>query len=158
MQAEHINPFLRAVSNTFSTMLGAEARRGALSMGDPRVRKYPVSGVIGLSGRAVGTVVINLSEEVALKAASRMLMDDIHELNDEVVDAVGEMANMVAGQAKVELEQYELSVSLPNVVTGVGHEIRFPSSAPPVTVSFDTDFGPMVLEVGFETSKVPAGV
>lgn len=158
MQAEHINPFLRAVANTFTTMLGAEARRGELSMGDPRVRKYPVSGVIGLSGRAIGTVVINLSEEVALKSASRMLMEEIHELNDDVIDAVGEMANMIAGQAKVELAQFDLSVSLPNVVTGAGHEIRFPSSAPPVTVSYDTDFGPMVLEVGFEPSREAAGV
>ncbi|MCA9240740.1 MAG: chemotaxis protein CheX [Planctomycetales bacterium] len=158
MKAEHINPFLKAVSNTFSTMLGAEARRGELSLGNPRKRTYPVSGIIGLSGKAVGTVVINLSEEVACKSASRMLMDDITELNDDVIDAVGEMANMIAGQAKVELEQYELSVSLPNVVTGVGHEVRFPSSSPPVTVTFDTDFGPMLLEVGFEPAKVEAGV
>ena len=39
-------------------------------------------------------------------------------------------------------EQYKLSLSLPNVVTGKGHEIRFPSSAtPPLCVPFDTDFG-----------------
>lgn len=157
MQAEHINPFLKAVSNTFSTMLNAEARRGDLTLGDPKVRKYPISGIIGLSGHAIGTVVINLSEEVAIKAASVMLMDDITELNDDVIDTVGELANMVAGQAKVELEQYELSVSLPNVVTGVGHEVRFPSSSPPVSVSYDTDFGPLLLEVGFEPSKTPAG-
>lgn len=158
MKAEHINPFLKAVSNTFSTMLGTEARRGELSMGDPRVRKYPVSGIIGLSGKAIGTVVINLSEEVAIKSASKLLLEEITELNDDVIDAVGEMANMIAGQAKVELEQYDLSVSLPNVVTGVGHEVRFPSSAPPVTVNFDTGFGPMLLEVGFEPNQVEAAV
>ncbi|TWT38066.1 CheY-P phosphatase CheX [Posidoniimonas corsicana] len=156
MQAEHINPFLKAVSNTFSTMLNADAHRGDLGLGDPKTRKYPISGIIGLSGNAVGTVVINLSEEVAMKAASVLLMDDIKEVNDDVIDAVGELANMIAGQAKVELEQYELSVSLPNVVTGVGHEVRFPSSSPPVSVSFETDFGPLLLEVGFEPSKAIA--
>lgn len=158
MNVQHINPFLTAVSTTFSTMLNAEARRGELSMGDPSKRKYPVSGVIGLSGKAIGTVVINLSEEVAIQAASRLLMDELTELDDDVIDAVGELANVIAGQAKVELEQYDLSVSLPNVVVGEGHEIRFPSSTPPITVNYDTDLGPMRLEVGFQPSMAAVGV
>ncbi|MEM6331073.1 MAG: chemotaxis protein CheX [Planctomycetota bacterium] len=150
MKVEHINPFLAAVHNTFTTMLSTEARRGDLSLGDPRRRAFPISGVIGLSGRAQGTVVINLSKEVALAAASHMLLEPKTEIDDEVLDAVGELANVVAGQAKVELEEYELSVSLPNVVTGEGHEIRFPSATPPLCVPFESDFGAFRLEVGFE--------
>ena len=157
MKVEHINPFLKSVSSTFSTMLAAEAHRGELSLGDPRSRHYPVSGLIGLSGKASGMVVINLSNEVALKAASVMLMEEKSELDEEVVDAVGELANVIAGQAKTELEQYELSVSLPNVIIGENHEIRFPSSTPPLVVPFKTDFGPLRLEVGFESVEAMAG-
>ncbi len=148
MKAEHINPFLRSVVNTFSTMLSCEARRGEITLAKSNTQSYPISGVIGLSGKAAGTVVINLSQEVALKAASAMLMTELTSLDDDVIDAVGELANMVAGQAKAELEEYELSVSLPNVITGGGHEIRFPSDAQPITVPFDTDFGPLLLVVG----------
>ncbi|MEQ8848447.1 chemotaxis protein CheX [Botrimarina sp.] len=155
MKVEHINPFLKAVTNTFATMLAADAHRGDLSLGDPRQRQYPISGLIGLSGKASGMVVINLSTEVALKAASQMLMEDINEVNDDVLDAVGELANVIAGQAKTDLAQYDLNVSLPNVVTGEGHEIRFPSSTPPLAVPFKTDFGPLRLEVGFETVDEP---
>ncbi len=156
MQAEHINPFLRSLVNTFSTMLNCEARRGEIVLSNTEDRHYPVSGVIGLSGKAVGTVVINLSEEVALKAASAMLMTELTSLDDDVLDAVGELANMVAGQAKAELEEYELSVSLPNVITGENHEIRFPSDIKTICVPFDTDFGPLQLEVGLETVCEPA--
>ena len=127
MRVEHINPFLDSVVNTFRTMLNAEVRRGELKLSDPTKRSYPISGVIGLTGNAVGTVVINMSEEVAMRAASTMLMDDIREVNDDVLDAVGELANMIAGQAKAELEEFDLSVSLPNVVTGKDHVVRFPS-------------------------------
>ena len=155
MKVEHINPFLSAVTNTFDTMLAADAHRGELALGDPKKRLYPISGLIGLSGRASGMVVLNLSEEVALKAASAMLMTELTEIDEDVLDAVGELANMVAGQAKTDLEEYELSVGLPSVVTGDGHEIRFPSSTPPLCVPFKTDFGPLRLEVGFETSSVP---
>jgi chemotaxis protein CheX len=154
MQVAHINPFLKSVANTFSTMLGAQTKRGELTLGDPRKRKFPISGIIGLSGEASGMVVINLSTEVAIKAASKMLMEEQTELNNDVLDAVGELANIIAGQAKADLAEYNLSVSLPNVVTGEGHEVRFPSNNPPLCVAFETDLGPLFLEVGFETAAV----
>lgn len=150
MQAEYINPFLKSLVNTFRTMLSCEARRGALGIAKTGGRHFPISGVIGLSGNAVGVVVINLSEEVALKAASALLMTECHEVDAEVVDAVGELANVVAGRAKAELEEFDLSVSLPSVITGRGHEIRFPSAAEVISVPYDTDFGPLRLEVGLE--------
>ncbi len=158
MQAEHINPFLRAVTNAFSTMLNCEARRGKMTLMENGIRDYPISGVIGLSGKAVGTVVINLSEEVAVKAASAMLMDELTAVDEDVLDAVGELANMIAGQAKAELEEYQMSVSLPNVITGDGHQIRFPSGASRIAVPFDTDFGPMNLEVGLELVEAAASI
>ncbi len=158
MKAEHINPFLKAVTNTFSTMLNCESERGEMALSQGSEQTFPISGVIGLSGKAAGTVVINLSEQVAMKSASAMLMMDITEINDDVLDAVGELANMIAGQAKAELEEYELSVSLPNVITGNGHEIRFPSDVTPLSVPFDTDFGPLRLVVGLETVSEHAAV
>jgi chemotaxis protein CheX len=148
MLADHINPFIAAVKNAFRTMLACEARRGGLSLKQDRRPRYFVSGVIGLSGKAVGTVVLNFSEQVALKAASAMLLMDMETLNEDVLDAVGELTNMVAGAAKAELEEYELQVSLPNVITGCDHEIHFPSNVVPLAISFDTEWGPFALEVG----------
>ncbi len=85
-----------------------------------------------------------------------MLMSPCTEVNGEVVDAIGELANMVAGQAKAQLEQLALSVSLPSVILGDGHEIRFPTGAQAVSVAFDTDFGPLRLEVGLATVAAAA--
>ncbi len=158
MKVEHINPFLNSVSSTFETMLSAEATRGDISLGNAKQRKFPISGLIGMSGNASGVVVINLSEQVALKIATTMLMEEQTEVNDDVLDAVGEIANIVAGQAKIELEQYNLSVSLPNVITGQDYEVRFPADTPPVVVPFETTFGPICIEVGFTTSDQAAAV
>ncbi len=156
MNVEHVNPFLSSVVTTFQTMLDCEAKRGEISLAVLGAKNYPISGVIGLSGKAVGIVVINLSEDVALKAASKMLMEEYTEINSDVIDAVGELANIVAGQAKAELEEYNLSVSLPSVITGKEHVINFPSNAQPICVPFKTDFGPLNLEVGFEEILEPA--
>jgi len=157
MKVEYINPFIKSVGNTFNTMLNCEVQRGDIGFKDNTNPKYTVSGVIGLSGRAVGTVVLSLSKEVALKAASTMLMMEATEVDDEVLDAVGELTNIVAGGAKAELEEYELAVSLPNVITGRDHEIHFPSNVQPICIPFNSQWGEMTLEVGLAQVAEPVG-
>ncbi len=157
MQAEHINPFLRAVNDAFAMMVDCKVERGDISLSQKSHLKYPISGVIGLSGKAAGTVVINLSEQLAIKSASAMLMTELDKIDADVQDAVGELANMVAGQAKAELAEYEMSVSLPNIITGEGHEISFPTNIQPLTVPFTSELGPLQLVVGLETVVEPAG-
>jgi chemotaxis protein CheX len=149
MKVEYINPFIASLNNAFQTMLGCAVHRGALSLKDGNSPKYEISGIIGLSGMAIGTVVLSLSEAVALKAASVMLMSETTRIDADVVDAVGELTNMVAGRAKGDLEEYQLSVSLPSVITGRDHNVRFPSNVTPICVPFDTAWGPLALEVGF---------
>ncbi|NMC21947.1 MAG: chemotaxis protein CheX [Thermogutta sp.] len=154
MRAELINPFIASLSNTFQTMLSCRVRRGELSLKENRRSSHEISGVIGLTGKAVGTVILSLSREVALKAASTLLLAEMTEIDADVLDAVGELTNMVAGGAKAQLEVYELAVSLPNVITGKDHEVHFPSHVTPICIAFQTDWGPLALEVGL--APVPA--
>jgi chemotaxis protein CheX len=155
MRVEYINPFIRSLNNAFQTMLGCEVQRGQISLKTSAGSDFEISGIIGLTGRAVGTVVLSLSRELALRAASTLLMVEATEINADVVDAVGELANVVAGAAKAELEQFRLSVSLPSVITGRGHTVRFPSNVQPICVPFDTAWGPLALEVGFAPVPEP---
>ncbi len=148
MRAEFINPFIASLSNTFQTMLDCRVRRGQLSLKQDSRSSHEISGVIGLTGNAVGTVVLSLSREVALQAASVLLMTETKEIDADVLDAVGELTNMVAGGAKAQLETYNMAVSLPNVITGKGHEVHFPSNVTPICIGFVTDWGPLSLEVG----------
>lgn len=148
MQAVHINCFIKSLNRVFLTMLGCEVRRGTPYLKGHGVSEQHVSGVIGLSGEAAGAVVLSLSEEVAIRAASVMLGYQLDEVGADVCDAVGELTNMVAGAAKAELEEHRLLAGLPNVVTGKGHTITFPSNIIPICVPFETDWGPLSLEVG----------
>ena len=155
IRVEYVNPFIRSLHNTFQTMLGCEVHRGGVRLKESNRAVHPISGVIGLSGLAIGTVVLNLSEQLALKAASIMLMSETTEIDADVIDAVGELTNMIAGAAKAHLEEYQLQVSLPNVVTGIDHEICFPSNVTPICVDFETSLGPLMLEVGLAPVAEP---
>lgn len=155
MRVEYINPFIRSLVDTFDTMLQCKVDRGSITLKDDPGTLHEVSGIIGLSGKAVGTVVVSLSREVALGAAGAMLMDEKNELDADVIDAIGEITNMVAGGAKTELEEYSLSMSLPNVITGKGHAVRFPSNVKPILVPFTTKWGDVAIEVGLAEIEAP---
>ncbi len=158
MRAEYINPFIASLSKAFRTMLDCEVHRGQLMLRGQGQQHYGISGIIGLSGKAVGMVVLSLSDEVAKRATSAMLLCETDEINADVIDAVGELTNMVAGAAKAELAEFDLMVSLPNVVTGEDHAIRFPSNVTPICVPFRTEWGDLVLEVGLAPVPQPTGV
>jgi len=157
MRVEYINPFIKSVGNTFQTMLSCEVERGELTLRTADTELHEYSGIIGLSGKAVGSVVLSLSKPVASKSTAALLMMSEAEISDDdIVDAVGELANMVAGAAKAELQEYEMSVSLPSVITGSHHQVHFPSDVHPICVHFNCDWGPLKLEVGLSEVPTPA--
>ncbi|MGL4593669.1 MAG: chemotaxis protein CheX [Thermoguttaceae bacterium] len=150
---EYINPFIIAVTKTLETMVGCKVTRQTPILKQNPQTLYPISGIIGLSGSVVGTVVLTMSRELALKCASAMLMEECTELNADVFDAVGELTNVVAGNAKAQMEEYKLSLSLPNVINGEATELRFPENCQPITIPFLTDIGALAVEIGFSAPR-----
>jgi chemotaxis protein CheX len=148
MNVEHINPFLAATVAVFDTMLNCKLSRGDIYHKTGEQPQHEVSGVIGLSGMAQGTVVLGLSREAALGAAEAMLQERPTEIDGDVTDAVGELVNMIAGSAKAKLEHLELSVSLPTVITGKNHSVEFPTKVTPVCIPFASAWGDITVEIG----------
>jgi chemotaxis protein CheX len=61
MRADYINPFIKSLNRVFETMLNCQVHRGQPHLKVQGVSTHPVSGVIGLSGHAIGTVVLCLA-------------------------------------------------------------------------------------------------
>lgn len=158
MKVEYLNPFVKAVLSVFSTMVHCELTRGQPYIKGDFQPAHEVSGVIGLSGRAKGTVVLSLDREAAICAAEAMLGERPTHINADVTDAVGELTNMIAGNAKAQLEQYAMSVSLPTVITGRGHCIEFPKDATAICIPFDCEWGTITVQVGLVELRAPVAV
>ena len=149
IEVDYINPVIAGLEDAFSTMLNCKIERMGLELMENNQALHPVSGIIGISGKAVGTVVLSLSESVAIKAASTMLMTELDAVNDDVMDAVGEITNMVCGGAKAKLAQFSLSISLPNVLYGKECRLHFPQHSYPISIPFKCDWGTLALQIGF---------
>jgi chemotaxis protein CheX len=148
VKAEYINPFISATVEVFATMLGCELKRGALSLNQNFQPAHEISGIIGLSGKASGTVVVSVGQDVAIAATEVMLGNRPDSVTTDVIDAVGELTNMIAGRAKAMLEQLEMNLALPTVITGQNHTIRFGSGAKTICVPYSCAWGELTVEVG----------
>jgi chemotaxis protein CheX len=148
LTADCINPIVTSTVTVFRTMAGCELRCGKPYLVGDKNGAHDISGVIGLSGRAVGTVVLSLGEPVALRVTESMLDELPAEINSDVIDTVGELTNMIAGSAKAQLEHLKMSLSLPNVIVGRDHQIAFPGDVTPIGVPFDCPWGSVCVQFG----------
>ena len=152
---DYINPVIAGLEHVFDTMLNCKVERVGLGLMESNQALHPVSGIIGISGKGVGTIVLSMERAVAMKAAEVMLMaEGITEIDNDVLDAVGEITNMVCGDAKAKLAQYHLSISLPNILHGEGCWLHFPQKAHPISIPFKCQWGLLALQIGFTFSSV----
>jgi chemotaxis protein CheX len=150
VEIDYINPVVLGLEEVFSTMLDCKIERTGLDLMEGDHALYPVSGIIGLSGKGVGTVVLSMEKPVAMKATEVMLMiEGITEISNDVLDAVGEITNMICGHAKSKLPQFQLSISLPNVLCAEKCWLHFPQTAPPIVIPFRCPWGLVALQIGF---------
>lgn len=157
MKVEFLNPFVLATCDVFKTMLGCTLTRGPLSVRNEHTPAYEVSGLIGLSGDYRGMVVVSVGRDTAYSVAEAMLGARPNQVNADVMDAIGEVTNMIAGAAKSQLAEFRLTIGLPTVICGRGHSIAFPSEAQPFVIPFDCDMGPVSVQVGLVECPVPVG-
>ncbi|MBP5234007.1 MAG: chemotaxis protein CheX [Planctomycetes bacterium] len=141
VNAEFINPFIDACRNVFATMCGLEITRKRLFLKEDASMLGEVSGVMGLSGTASGSVVISFSKKLACFMVAKMLGEpESEELTADVKDGVGEIINMISGQAKSMLTKtrYHFNIAIPTVVSGgSGHEITHKRGTPNIVVVFE---------------------
>lgn len=147
-----IQPFIDSAQSVFSTMLGSDCSPVSVD-GIPVPRTFDVSGIISFSGAIQGTAVISFEKEVVLSIADALLGTRPTSIDDDVRDMVGELANMIGGNSKERLVSTEVSLGLPTVVTGRGHEVSFEPGAQVCGILFDTRFGPMAIEIGMRAPK-----
>ncbi len=151
MDAHLLNPFVRSAVNVFKTMLDCPIQREGLSLKTEMTPTFDVTSVIGLSGTVRGSIVLSVTRPVAFKVVERLVGIEVSDIDQIVTDAVGELANMIAGGAKTELARYHLTLGLPNVVVGKDHRVFFPETVPPLCIAFGTPWGPLSLEVALDT-------
>ena len=151
MDVNYINPFITAIQNVFETMIDLPFKLGKPVIKKKDTTSYEVSGIIGISGEVTGCVVVSYPEKIALKLASALLDEELKEVNEDCTDAIGEISNMIAGNAKKDFPKVNTSVSVPTVVLGK-HKIAHPSGIPIISIPCEIGSGHFEIDVALKES------
>ena len=149
---EIARPFIKATLDILSTMAGITATAGTPYIKKNHVAKGDVSAIVGVTGDKAGSIAVSFSRACAIALVKGMLGDDIHDVLQDTQDAVGEVTNMVSGQARVGLREMGIALqgSTPTVIVGDGHTIRHISTSPVVAIPFNSKAGGFTVEFCFE--------
>ena len=145
-------PFVQATINVLSSMTGLSPVPGK-----PYVRKTDkaqgdVSAIVGITGCKSGAVAPSFAQSCAIALVKGMLGDAIEDIIADTRDAVGEITNMISGQARATLSEMGLPLqgSTPSIVFGANHSLSFPGQVTTVAIPFETDYGAFTLEFCFQ--------
>jgi chemotaxis protein CheX len=151
MDLEYIEPFITATTGVFRDMFKEEPEYlNPYLLDRKNPGEWDISGVIGIAGDTKGAVVVSLSAELSALLTSRLVGHAVTPDDPDVVDAVGEVVNIIAGNAKKGLEQFRLSISLPSIVRGKDHSVAWQSEIPIIGIPFKVPSGRFHLSVGLE--------
>lgn len=120
------NTVNQVVAEVFSTMLGIEA--APVPSHGPSHDGAWIAACIHISGSCAGSIVVQVPSAFGRRAAAAMFAADPASLGDgEIKDALGEVANMVAGALRLALPMPN-QISLPSVAEGKDLSMRVPGS------------------------------
>ncbi len=149
LRTERVEPFIKATLETFKTMVHLKNVRGEIRLRKTGAVSSDVSGIIGLSGAAEGTVTLALPKRTAQAVAASFLGET--EVSDALVaDSIGEIVNIITGFAKQNLPEVDIHISLPTVIVGPGHRSSSHADSRKVATYFDCPLGEFRLEVYLE--------
>lgn len=148
MDAAFITPFIASIQNVFSTMMQLK-----VTIGEPHIKTdanttYDISGIIGMSGDVVGSVVVSFPAATASSCVSLFSGTQLEPGHPDFADAIGELVNMISGGAKGMFQgKKKVSISCPSVVVGKGHTVARQKDTPCVVIPCVTDCGELVIEI-----------
>jgi chemotaxis protein CheX len=138
-----------AAQEVFSVMLGLEIASGEPEIGKSAQDHSGVVAVLGLTGAWGGSGQISCESPLALQIASKLLMSEYSAVDEDVLDAIAEVANMIVGNVKTTIEQTlgPMGLSAPAVFFGGDFETRVVGNPNMVLVPFTSESGGMTVQV-----------
>jgi chemotaxis protein CheX len=155
ISAEFVNPFIDAAISVAAKVAGISMRRGHLAYKRQPDPSYSVSIIIGVYGYLTGQVVYSMKKELADRLVERMLEGcSAAEKQALYQDTLGELANMITGNATSALNQRKeiaLGITTPAIATGADLNISL-INIPTLALGLYSQFGPIEINVALKES------
>jgi len=154
-------PFINAIREVYSTMMSTELNPGPPNIKHGSISHGEFSSIMGINGVYEspkekkgfrGSLALSWPEQVYIKSAGAMLMEEFSEYNEEIADVGMEICNITMGNAKKHLSQegYLIEMSIPTSVKGKDHEIRAQDGVVTIATPLESELGTFWIELSYE--------
>jgi Predicted inhibitor of MCP methylation, homolog of CheC len=150
-----INAIIKATLHVFSQFGVANVK---MDKAAPEPAAKPLMGEISslvdiTSASFHGVLAISFDKASYLEVCSSMLMEEQTELNADNQDAVGEINNIIFGNAKAEITNFGVKLTVPKVVMGADQVIPASAGAAGMLIPFSTAKGKFYIKVIAQPAK-----
>ena len=149
IQRDLIDPWIAAASTALGELAGAAV--GVQGVSRRAISSGPgdISALVEITAARGGFMILRLPERTASAVAARMLTEAQQQPDEALVrDCVGELANVIAGQAKAMLAggPYQFTFSIPRV--SAGDLVELPArNLPGMAIALVCEHGPFTLHL-----------
>lgn len=150
MDVALVNPFIEGTLHILDTTALVKVKPESPFLKKNTVHSGDISGFLTVEGDLEATVFISFTEKSILGIVSAMFGEEMTEIDEEIVDAVGEICNMVAGHVTTKIGELgkKVKVKFVKVVTGRNEKILHTEAGSNVLcIPFRTTKGKVLLEV-----------
>jgi len=156
INAKHVNPFVEAAMRVVNQVTGIEVRRGHLSYKDKMEPSFGVSIIIGIYGYLTGQIVYSMDGKLAERLVDKMLEGKSpQEKKIMFLDCLGEVANMITGNATSLLNQRPdqiLNITTPAIASGTNLSVHLVPKAA-LVLGLITQYGPIEISIAVEEKE-----
>lgn len=120
MKAEYVNSFYKATQDVFNLMLDLDVERGNIKVVEGLVSSRNANVVLGVTGDLNGSILFSFTKDMTLEMVRIMSGLEMKTIDNFVSSALGEVANIIGGNALTNLTCYNYICDLvpPQVIIG----------------------------------------
>ena len=149
MRQEFVNPFLGPAQMVWHKEFGVHLEVASAEAVSYQYTTDDITVIIGVSGKLQGNVLYGFSDSVSTEVVRRMIGEDMDARDPMALSALGEIANVITGNAATELTAngYPCDISPPVIIEPRGSTLT--STVPrQILVTFKSELGLLTARIG----------
>jgi len=155
MKEQYVNSFLAPAKLVWEKELKQSLDFTRAELVSHQFTTEDITTIIGISGKLEGNVLYGLGVDTAKRIITIMLGEEVKTWNDDLgLSALGELANIITGNAATRLSQlgYPGQISLPVMIEPAGR--RFTTNqGPQILVHFTSKVGELRVRISLKEAQ-----
>ena len=149
-----INSFVVAAGEVLASETGVTVSRGQLSLDREVYVTDHVTVLVSLIGEVSGMAFYGMTQQTALGFLSRMMGEEVTELDELGQSGIGELGNVITGKATTVMAShgYRVDISVPTLIVGEGSRISTLDIAR-LVIPLSTEVGNFRLDLALRDAK-----